>query len=94
MDKFNISYDLDPSTIVYTLIAIAYDGKFAGYITIADSIKEDAQITIDKLKALGVEIVDEDDVAVDMQAFAKEKSRKMLQKGKQHESMPPANIQH
>lgn len=54
MDKFNIVYDLDPSTIVYTLIAIAYDGKFAGYITIADSIKEDAQLTIDKLKALGV----------------------------------------
>ena len=54
MDKFNIVYDLDPSTIVYTLIAIAYDGKFAGYITIADSIKEDAQITIDKLKTLGV----------------------------------------
>src|SRR5690606_19192733 len=54
MDKFNISYDLDPTTIVYTLIAIAYDGKFAGYITIADSIKEDAQLTLDKLKALGV----------------------------------------
>ena len=28
----------------------------------------------------GVEIVDEDDVAVDMQAFAKEKSRKMSQR--------------
>ena len=28
----------------------------------------------------GVEIVDEDDVAVDMQAFAKEKSRMMLKK--------------
>ena len=28
----------------------------------------------------GVEIVDEDDVAVDMQAFAKEKSRKILRK--------------
>ncbi len=54
MDKFNINYDLDPSTIVYTLIAIAYEGKFAGYITIADSIKEDAQLTIDKLKTLGV----------------------------------------
>lgn len=54
MDKFNISYDLNPSTIVYTIIAIAYDGKFAGYITIADSIKEDAQLTIDKLKELGV----------------------------------------
>ena len=42
----------------------------------------------------GVEIVDEDDVAVDMQAFAKEKSRKMLQKGKQQESMPQVNIRH
>lgn len=54
MNKFSIAYDIDPSSIVYTLIAIAYDSKFVGYITIADSIKEDAQITIDKLKSLGV----------------------------------------
>ncbi|KQS94221.1 heavy metal translocating P-type ATPase [Chryseobacterium sp. Leaf394] len=54
MDKFNIKYDLDPTQIVYTIIAIAYDRKFAGYITIADSIKADAQLSIDKLKALGV----------------------------------------
>ncbi|GAB3721447.1 heavy metal translocating P-type ATPase [Flavobacterium koreense] len=54
MDKFSISYDIDPKSIVYTLIAIAYDKKFVGYLTIADSIKEDAQITIDKLKALGI----------------------------------------
>jgi Cd2+/Zn2+-exporting ATPase len=54
MDKFSLQYDIDQSSIVYTLIAIAYDKKFAGYLTIADSIKEDAQITIDKLKALGV----------------------------------------
>jgi Cd2+/Zn2+-exporting ATPase len=54
MDKFSISYDIDPTTIVYTLIAVAYDKKFVGYLTIADSIKEDAQETIDKLKALGV----------------------------------------
>ncbi len=54
MDKFSISYDIDPTTIVYTLIAVAYDKKFVGYLTIADSIKEDAKITIDKLKALGI----------------------------------------
>ena len=54
MDKFSIQYDIDPNTIVYTLIAIAYDKKFAGYLTIADSIKEDAQEAVDKLKALGV----------------------------------------
>lgn len=54
MDKFSIAYDIDPSSIVYTTIAIAYDKKFAGHITIADKIKEDAQLTIDKLNALGV----------------------------------------
>ena len=54
MDKFSIKYDIDPTTIVYTLIAIAYDKKFVGYLTIADSIKEDAQDAISKLKALGV----------------------------------------
>ena len=54
MDKFSIKYGINPNTIVYTLIAIAYDKNFAGYLTIADSIKKDAQETIDKLKALGV----------------------------------------
>lgn len=54
MDKFSIKYDIDPNTIVYTVIAVAYDKKFVGYITIADSIKEDAQETVNKLKALGV----------------------------------------
>lgn len=49
MDKFNIRYNMDPAGIVYTTIAIAYDGKFAGYITIADSIKADAKETINKL---------------------------------------------
>ncbi len=56
MDKFSIKYEIDPTTIVYTLIAIAYNKQFVGYLTIADSIKEDAQITIDKLKAMGVKI--------------------------------------
>jgi Cd2+/Zn2+-exporting ATPase len=54
MDKFNIKYDIDPTTIVYTLIAVAYDKQFVGYLTIADSIKEDAQEAVDKLKTLGV----------------------------------------
>jgi Cd2+/Zn2+-exporting ATPase len=54
MNKFSIAYNIDPNSIVYTVIAVAYDKKFVGYITIADSIKEDAQITIDKLKSLNV----------------------------------------
>ncbi len=54
MDKFEINYDIKTENIVYTLIAVAYDKKFVGYLTIADSIKEDAQLTISKLKSLNV----------------------------------------
>ncbi|ASK31580.1 cadmium-translocating P-type ATPase [Chryseobacterium sp. T16E-39] len=54
MDKFSIQYDINPDNIVYTLIAVAYDKRFVGYLTIADSIKEDAQLTINKLKALNI----------------------------------------
>jgi len=54
MNKFGIQYDLDPNSIVYTTIAVAYDNKFVGYITIADSIKEDAQQTIDLLHKLNI----------------------------------------
>ncbi|HBV17529.1 MULTISPECIES: heavy metal translocating P-type ATPase [Chryseobacterium group] len=54
LDKFNISYDVDPSKIVYTVIAIAYDGKFAGFITIADRIKDDAKQAVEKLHSLNV----------------------------------------
>jgi len=56
LDKFNIPYDIDPNSVVYTTIAIAYDNKFAGYLTIADEIKTDAQETVSKLKSLGVKV--------------------------------------
>jgi Zn2+/Cd2+-exporting ATPase len=54
LDKFSVRYDIDPSSIVYTVIAVAYDDQFVGYITIADSIKEDAKLTIDFLKSLDI----------------------------------------
>lgn len=56
LNKFNVSYDVDPAKIVYTVIAFAYDNRFAGYLTIADNIKEDAQLTVDTLKELGINI--------------------------------------
>lgn len=54
MDQFDISYDVNTENIIYTLIAVAYDKKFAGYLTIADEIKPDAQSAISKLKNLHV----------------------------------------
>lgn len=56
MDQFNIKYNIDSENIVYTLIAVAYDKKFVGYLTIADTVKQDAQSAINRLKALNVKI--------------------------------------
>jgi Cd2+/Zn2+-exporting ATPase len=56
MDQFSIKYNIDSENIVYTLIAVAYDKKFVGYLTIADTVKQDAQSAINRLKALSVKI--------------------------------------
>lgn len=56
MDRFNIAYDVDPKSIVYTTIAVALGDSFVGYITIADSIKKDSKQTIDALHKLGIKV--------------------------------------
>jgi len=54
MQKFGVACNIAPDAVIETLIAIAFDGQFVGYITISDHIKDDARATIDKLKSLGV----------------------------------------
>ena len=54
LDKYKIKYDVQTDTIVYTIIAIAIDGQFVGYLTIADEIKEEAQTAINELHKLGI----------------------------------------
>jgi len=54
LQKFNVSFNVDTSKIIFTTIAIAFDGKYVGYITIADELKTDAEEAITKLKALSV----------------------------------------
>lgn len=56
MDKFGIQYDVNPQSIVDTLIAVAFNKAFVGYLTIADEIKEDASQTVSTLKKLGVQV--------------------------------------
>ena len=57
MEKFEIQHKTVHETIVNTLIAIAYNNQFVGYITIADVIKTDAALAITKLKNLGISII-------------------------------------
>lgn len=56
LDKFSIPYKVDTASMVFTVIAVAFDKQFSGYLTIADSIKEDAGSTIEALKKANVEI--------------------------------------
>lgn len=56
MDKFGIQYDIDPQSIVDTLIAVAFNKAFVGYLTIADEIKEDASSAINALKKWGIKV--------------------------------------
>ena len=57
MDQYGISYDVQLKEIPLTLVAISIDKKFAGYITIADEIKEDAQKAIESLNNAGIETI-------------------------------------
>ncbi|MBK0401871.1 cadmium-translocating P-type ATPase [Adhaeribacter sp. BT258] len=54
MNKFSIAYDRQIDAIIDTIVLVAVDGKFAGYITIADQIKADAVQSIKTLHHLGI----------------------------------------
>lgn len=54
LEKYKISYDVDTSAFVNTVIAIAIEQKYVGCITISDRIKEDAETTIQELHKLSV----------------------------------------
>lgn len=57
LKKFNIAYDTAIEGNVETIVVVAIDNQYAGYITIADEIKEDAKEAIERLHALGIKTV-------------------------------------
>lgn len=57
LKKFNITFDTEIEKIVETIVVVAVDGKYAGYITIADEIKEDAEQAIKEMFFLGIKTV-------------------------------------
>jgi len=57
MDKFGITFDEQLKNNVNTTIFVAINEKFAGYLTIADTIKEDAKHAITNLHQEGIEHV-------------------------------------
>ncbi|MBN8696357.1 MAG: cadmium-translocating P-type ATPase [Bacteroidetes bacterium] len=57
LKKFNIAYDAEVENIIETIVVVAINGKYAGYITIADEIKDDAKQAIADLHLLNQKIV-------------------------------------
>jgi len=57
LKKFNITYDTAVENIIETIVVVAVNGKYAGYITIADEIKDDAKQAIADLHLLKQKIV-------------------------------------
>lgn len=54
MEKFGVQHNINHQNVSETLIAVAYDQRFVGYITISDQIKEDAAETISLLRNMKV----------------------------------------
>lgn len=57
LKKFNISYDTTIEGIVESIVVVAVNNSYSGYITIADEIKEDAFQTIKDLHNLNIKTV-------------------------------------
>ncbi|RYY47375.1 MAG: cadmium-translocating P-type ATPase [Chitinophagaceae bacterium] len=57
LKKFNITYPADVEKIVDTIVVTAINNKYAGYITIADEIKEDAEAAIKDMHSLNIKTV-------------------------------------
>ncbi|MGI4734151.1 MAG: heavy metal translocating P-type ATPase [Janthinobacterium lividum] len=54
LSKFNVAYPPEVDQLVDSIVVVAVGGQYAGYLTVADEIKEDAAQAVQELKAQGV----------------------------------------
>ncbi|RYG04828.1 MAG: cadmium-translocating P-type ATPase, partial [Chitinophagaceae bacterium] len=57
LDKFSVAYPPELKDIVETIVVIAIDSKYAGYITIADELKDDAAEAIRQMHNMNLKTV-------------------------------------
>ena len=57
MKKYNVTYPAEVENLIDTVVVTSIDNKYAGYITIADEIKEDAASAIKEMHALNIKTV-------------------------------------
>ena len=54
MDQFDIEIPLETNSVVETLVLVAIDHQFAGFISISDELKPDSKSTITQLRKAGI----------------------------------------
>jgi Cd2+/Zn2+-exporting ATPase len=54
LSKFNVAYPTEVDQVADSIVVAAIDGKYAGYLTVADAPKEDAAQAVRELKADGI----------------------------------------
>lgn len=57
LKKFNVTYPVEIERLADTIVVVAINEKYAGYITIADEIKEDAKRAIESIHKLNIKTV-------------------------------------
>ena len=57
LQKYNVAVDDEVLRVVDTIVVVAVDKKLAGYIVIADEIKEDSKQAIQLMHSLGIKTV-------------------------------------
>ena len=57
LNQFNIQTPNDLDSIVESIVLVGIDNKFAGYVTVADELKEDAKETISAFKKAGIKLL-------------------------------------
>ncbi|MEX2564334.1 MAG: heavy metal translocating P-type ATPase [Cyclobacteriaceae bacterium] len=57
LKKYDIPFPADVEKVTDTIVMVAIDKKYAGYITIADEIKEDAHQAIKEMHSLNIKTV-------------------------------------
>lgn len=54
LKKFGIIYEEEVDEITETVVVVAVNGEYSGYITIADEIREDAELAVNELRRAGI----------------------------------------
>lgn len=57
MRKYGIEYDTNIDSIIESVVIVALDNRYAGYITIADELKEDSLLAISEMHNQGIKTI-------------------------------------